>query len=176
MQILLTDTVGFIKNLPHHLIKAFKSTLDETRYADVIVLICDLSDGEYETQLSVAATIFDDMDIKNKPILKVYNKSDAADPELVAALKSRGELCVSAKTGDGMDNLLAGIRRTLEQDRFELDFIFPIGEQGSVASLYRSANVLDAQYDETSVAVRAIVNAQTRGALAGFIAKGGEKW
>lgn len=114
--VLLTDTVGFIRNLPHHFVKAFKSTLDEVRYADIIVMLMDASDSECVSQAEVTQELLAQLGADNKPILYVFNKCDEAEkseggfviPNINGAV-AENVFCISAKTGKGVDKLVEKI-------------------------------------------------------------------
>lgn len=111
--VLLTDTVGFIRNLPHHFVKAFKSTLDEVRYADIIIMLMDASDTECLSQAEVTRDLLSQLGAESKPVLYVFNKCDEAEkaeggfilPNLAGA-ETDNVFCISAKTGKGVDALV----------------------------------------------------------------------
>jgi len=173
-EILLTDTVGLIRKLPHHLVRAFKSTLDEINYADIILLVSDISDPEHQNQLEVAKSLLIDMGITEKPIITVYNKIDAATQtpvgDIVAATpfqKGADEVYISAKTGDGIENLLQKIQEVMESQRKSVIFAFPVRElngkeQGYISYLYKNAAVSDVEYGEDFTIVRAVVDNKTK--------------
>jgi len=181
-EVLLTDTVGLIRKLPHHLVRAFKSTLDEINYADIILLVSDISDPENQNQLEVAKSLLIEMGITDKPIITVYNKIDAVDmgqtpvggadtaatPFQKGALESeQTEVYISAKTGDGIENLLLKIQEVMESQRKSVVFVFPVyelngKEQGYINYLYKNAAVSDVEYGEDFTTVRAVVDNKTR--------------
>ncbi|MGI6202503.1 MAG: GTPase HflX [Eubacteriales bacterium] len=173
-KMLLTDTVGFIRNLPHHLIEAFKSTLEEVRLADFLVVLIDASDPEREKQLEVTRKLLAELGAANKPTLYVYNKCDlpaeclgAAGPSS-ALLSDRtvppeNVLFVSALTGQGIDTLIAALERLVAETRRELWYFFPHAEQGALSRLYQLASVGEPEYREDGVAVSAVVDEKTRG-------------
>ena len=120
--VLLTDTVGFIRNLPHHFVKAFKSTLDEVKYADIIILLMDASDSECLAQAEVTRELLTQLGAENKPILYVFNKCDEAEkaeggaiiPHIECA-EAENVFCISAKTGKGVDALVEKIDALREE-------------------------------------------------------------
>ena len=120
--ILLTDTVGFIRNLPHHFVKAFKSTLDEVKYADIIILLMDASDSECLNQAEVTRRLLSELGADNKPLLYVFNKCDEAEkaeggfllPKIEGA-ESDTVFCISAKTGEGVNILVKKIDELREK-------------------------------------------------------------
>ncbi len=170
-EILLTDTVGFIRNLPHHLIKAFRSTLEEVVYADAILLVMDASDPECAAQLDVTRKLIDELGAGDKPILYVLNKSDKrtvfSQPEIVP--DSAHTVSISARTGDGIDILLSALDRILKEGKRETVFVFPHDKQGVVAQLYQNAVVLDADYRDDGVYVRAMADRRALGLFAAYI-------
>lgn len=118
--ILLTDTVGFIRNLPHHFVKAFKSTLDEVKYADIIILLMDASDPECLSQAEVTRELLSELGAENKPVLYVFNKCDAAEKNGIDIPCINGETSenvfrISARTGMGVDALVQRIDAVREE-------------------------------------------------------------
>lgn len=125
-QILLTDTVGFIRNLPHQFIKAFRSTLDEVKYSDAIIVLMDASDRECSAQAKVTTDLLTELSATNKPILYAFNKCDrpATDkfgqpylPQAPSGVPSENVLYISAKTGEGIDKLLKRLSEVLPHPR-----------------------------------------------------------
>ena len=120
--VLLTDTVGFIRNLPHHFVKAFKSTLDEVKYADIIIMLMDASDSECVSQAEVTQELLNQLGAESKPILYVFNKCDEAEkadggfviPNINGAA-AENVFCISAKTGKGVDALVEKIDALREE-------------------------------------------------------------
>ncbi len=120
--VLLTDTVGFIRNLPHHFVKAFKSTLDEVKYADIIILLMDASDSECLSQAEVSQELLSQLGAESKPVLYVFNKCDEAEkaeggivlPHIEGA-GAENVFCISAKTGKGVDALVERIDALREE-------------------------------------------------------------
>ena len=176
-EVLLTDTVGLIRKLPHHLVRAFKSTLDEINYADIILLVADISDIEHQNQLEVAKSLLIEMGITDKPIIVVYNKIDMVEendslrhfvtPPSAKREALEGEqleVYISAKTGDGIENLLKTIQEVLESQGKSVVFVFPVNgkEQGFINYLYKNAAVADVEYGEEVAIVKAVVDNKTR--------------
>ncbi len=164
VDILLTDTVGFIRNLPHHLIKAFKSTLDEATYADILLILIDASDPEAASQLAVTTNLLADLGASDKPTLYVYNKCDAAET-LVDFLPGEAghKLAISAKTGKGIDRLIEKLEELVHAGKTVETFVIPNAEAGIVSRFYSQAEVIDVDYGETAVTVVATVDAKVRG-------------
>ena len=166
-EVLLIDTVGYIRNLPHHLIEAFRSTLDEVRYADIILVMADASDPEQSAQLSVTASLLHDLDCEGKPTLYVFNKCDRGEPAVLppqTAPQAR-TLHVSAETGEGIDALVSVLQELVNENTSRLTFRIPLSEQSEVSRLYRLATVEKAEYGADSVTVTAICDARAKGAF-----------
>ena len=169
-EVLLTDTVGLIKKLPHHLVRAFKSTLDEIIYADIILLVADISDPEYREQIEVTRGLLSEMGASDKPFIIVYNKIDAAEKNALPE-PSFEEAFISARTGEGVEDLLLRIQSVLERQRRPVTFMFELNgtEQSHINNLYKHALISGVEYGETSVTVKAVADAKTRGIYAEFL-------
>ena len=154
-EILLTDTVGFIRNLPHHLIKAFRSTLEEATYADILMIVIDASDPEFAAQTEVTTNLLTELGAGEKPILYVFNKCDAGFPSeslgevrRLTAGERRDTVFISAKTGAGLTSLAEKLEEmidTLRGKRHLLLFIPP--EKGAVTSvIYQLGDDVEVSY------------------------------
>ncbi len=165
VDILLTDTVGFIRNLPHHLIKAFKSTLDEAVFSDIILILIDASDPEAMNQLAVTEKLLSELGASGKPTLYVYNKCDRAELGFghIALDPSKNSVAVSALTGEGLDELVRKLEIMVQEGKSEEVFVIPNSDAGVVNRLYASAEIIDIDYGSDNVTVRATVDAKTRG-------------
>ena len=166
-EILLTDTVGFIRNLPHHLIRAFRSTLDEVVYADALLIMIDASDPESLSQIAVTQTLIDELGASDKPVLFVYNKCDrgiAGHP----TTPTEQNVFVSAKTGDGLDVLQERLQTLAASGKTTCRFRFPPDKLGLVSSLYESAAVLFCDYDDSGALVTVTCDRKTAGKLAAY--------
>ncbi len=165
VDILLTDTVGFIRNLPHHLIKAFKSTLDEAVYADIILILIDASDPEAMSQLAVTEKLLEELGASGKPTLYVYNKCDDAQLGFgrLAIDPQKNSVAISALSGEGVDELVAKLEALVQNGKSDETFRIPNSDAGVVNKLYAVSQVLDVEYGEAFVTVRAAVDAKTRG-------------
>lgn len=168
--VLLTDTVGFIRNLPHHLIKAFRSTLDEVVYADAILVVIDASDEEAAAQLDVTRGLIDELGAGSKPILYVCNKCDAAKNAPLGT-KSDDTVFISAKTGEGVDALIGAMEKIVAARRKKYRFVFPLDKSGLISRLYTSAgtNVISVDYTESGAVAVAVCDEKTAGQLSEFI-------
>ena len=166
--VLLTDTVGFIRNLPHHLVKAFKSTLDEAVYADILMILIDASDPEFPTQLSVTEQILADLGASEKPTIYVFNKCDkgmVCPPSAVINTDSEKYICISAQSGEGVDELSSLLENVVHEGTSRATFFIPNSEQGALNRLYSDATVESVDYGADGVTVIAIVDAKVRGML-----------
>lgn len=166
--VLLTDTVGFIKKLPHHLVKAFRSTLDEAVYSDIIMIVIDASDPEYLSQLECTEQTLDELGASGKPTLYVFNKCDkgAYDDPIVDRSRQREHVVhISALTGKGCDELSELLQNIIHGDKCSVIFKIPNAEQGALNRLYKDATVEDVEYGAEFVTVKAVVDSKTRGML-----------
>ena len=163
--VLLTDTVGFIRNLPHHLIHAFRSTLDEAVYADLLMIVIDASDSEAAAQLAVTEELLESLGAGGKPTLYVFNKCDLG--AAVPGLTRPDGACVyiSAASGQGIDLLMQRVEEMLHAGKKRVTFFFPNVKQGLVNRLYENATVEDVEYGPDGVRVIATVDDKTYGPL-----------
>ncbi len=167
-EILLTDTVGFIDRLPTHLVKAFRSTLEELSYADMIIFLTDASerDEERRRKSDVTFKLIEELGAKDKPILQVYNKCDKiTDVDFVP----KDAVCISAATGEGIDTLLEQIEKVISEGKKILKLVFPYDKQSEAASVHRYARVISTEYGDDGVIITAECDAKAMGKLADFI-------
>lgn len=166
--VLLTDTVGFIKKLPHHLVNAFRSTLDEAVYSDIIMIVIDASDPEYLSQLECTEQTLEELGAGDKPTLYVFNKCDKGtfdDPVIDRTRDRRQVVHISAKTGSGCDTLSEMLQNMVLDGKCSVVFKIPNSQQGAMNILYRDATVEEVDYGAEFVTVKAIVDKKTRGML-----------
>lgn len=163
--VLLTDTVGFIRNLPHHLVHAFRSTLDEAVYADLLVIVIDASDPEAAAQLQVTEELLESLGAGGKPTIYVFNKCDlgVATPGLVP--KDAVSVYISARSGQGVDVFLTRVEEMLHAGKRRVTFLFPNAKQGLLNRLYENATVETVEYGAEGVTVTATVDDKTYGPL-----------
>ena len=140
-EVLLSDTVGFIRKLPTHLVEAFKATLEELTYADVLLHVIDLSNPEWETQADVVDRLIDQLGAAHTPCIRVFNKCDAA-PDLSWLSAGLHSVKISAFTGEGLDRLLNEMVRALPPTRKKVTLLLPYS-MGSDAALLREKGALD---------------------------------
>ena len=157
-EILLTDTVGFIRKLPHHLIEAFKSTLEEAKYADIILHVVDTSNPQMDTQMYVVYETLHDLEITDKTILTLFNKSDRVqgNPTL-RDLKADDTLRISAKTGAGLDELRILLGNTLRNRKVFLQRVYDYTEVGKIQLIRKYGQLLSEEYRDDGIHVSAYV-------------------
>ena len=165
-EVLLTDTVGFIRKLPHHLIHAFRSTLDEAVYADMLWIVADASDPECEQQLEVTRSILAELGAADKPTLLVYNKCDLLQtlPE-----ERDGQVYISSKTGAGIGRLLEKTLLIVNEGKRRVTLVIPYEEQGVLSALYSQSQVHEVQYESDGIYVTATLDRKTCGACRRFL-------
>lgn len=169
-EVLLSDTVGFINKLPHGLVSAFKSTLEEVKYADVILIMIDASDGEAEMKTAVTEQILNELGAAAKPTLYVFNKSDLVNIMPPAdILASKSAVSISAKNGYGVDTLLSMIDDILAESKIKATFEFPFDMHQAVNYLYKNATVEDVEYTENGTLVKALVTEKELGMYSEYI-------
>jgi len=172
--ILLTDTVGFIRNLPHHLVEAFKSTLDEAVFADAIIIMIDASDEEREAQLEVTEKILNELGAGDKPVIYVLNKCDKVDIDILSSpeiLRTDNTYAISLKTGQGVDRLIEALQKLAREGKSEVVFNIPHAEQGVINTIYKNAVVNSVEYGDEYVTVSAVADAKLKGMLRKYIAE-----
>lgn len=165
-KILLTDTVGFIRKLPHHLIEAFKSTLEEAKYADYILHVVDASNPQREKQMHIVYETLYGLDIKEKTIVTLFNKQDAVtDPEPLRDFKADYTLNISAKKGAGLLELKELLCELLRENKILLERIIPYGEAGIIQQIRKSGELLEEDYRPEGIYVKAYVPMEVYGKL-----------
>ena len=161
-EVLLSDTVGFIRKLPHHLIDAFKATLEELAYADVLLHVIDLSSPDYREQMEVVENLIRELGANETPRLNVYNKCDAFSGELPM---DREGVCISARTGEGLPELSEMISAILNRGKKRVSLRLPYDKGAILEYLHREAEVQSVEYGEDAVLVRAVVDSADWGRL-----------
>jgi GTP-binding protein HflX len=156
----LTDTVGFVRHLPHQLVEAFRSTLEEVAEADLILHVVDASDADPEAQLAAVREVLADVDAHQVPELVVINKADAADPLVVDRLRRREphSIVVSARTGQGLDELRTVIARELPRPAVAVDVLVPYERGDLVSRLHDEGHGVDQEHVAEGTRVRARVS------------------
>jgi GTP-binding protein HflX len=166
----ITDTVGFVRHLPHQLVEAFRSTLEEIGEADLILHVVDGSDAEPEAQLSAVRAVLAEIDARDVPELVVVNKSDAADPYVLERLVRResSAVVVSARSGVGLDGLIAAIAAAVPRPEVEVDVLVPYEFGALVARVHEQGDVLDLEHTGQGTRLRARVGEALAAELAPF--------
>lgn len=158
----LTDTVGFVRNLPHELVEAFRSTLEEVERADLIVHVVDASHPDPGGQLATVRGVFGDLGARDVPELVVFNKSDLIDDS--ARLVLRGleprSVFASARTGEGIDELLSQISQLIPRPDIRMELLVPYDRGDIISSLHERGSVLSTSYEEDGTHVTALVTSQ----------------
>ena len=160
-ELLLTDTVGFIRKLPHHLIEAFKSTLEEARYCDIILHVVDCSSPRMEMQMYVVYETLRQLEIQDKVMVTVFNKIDQL-PENVTLrdFSADYQVKISAKTGEGIPELLELFETILRGRNVYLEKTFPYSEAGKIQLIRKSGQLLEEEYGREGIQVKAYVPAE----------------
>ena len=166
----LTDTVGFVRHLPHQLVEAFRSTLEEVAEADLILHVVDGSDADPEAQLAAVRAVLADVDAQDVPELVVINKADLADPLVVDRLRRRERhtVVVSARTGLGMDELQQIIARELPRPSVPVDVVVPYDRGDLVSRMHDDGELLEQDHRPEGTWVRALVTPALAAELAPF--------
>lgn len=157
-QILLTDTVGFIRKLPHHLIEAFKSTLEEAKHADIIIHVVDASNPQMDTQMYVVYDTLRQLGVKGKPVITLFNKQDkAAAAGTLRDFQADYTLHTSAKTGQGMEELKAVLSEILRKEQIYVERLFSFAEAGKIHLIRQNGQLLSEEYVPEGIEVKAYV-------------------
>ncbi len=169
--ILLTDTVGFINKLPHHLIRAFRSTLEEACQADVLLVLTDASDESFREQLRVTESLLSELGAADKPTLYVFNKCDRGMAEIARVGREAPDdrmVFISAKTGQGVDRMIEKLTEIVSEGKRRVTYRIPNAEGGALNTLYRYATVESVEYGDEAMTVIALADSQARGMLRRF--------
>ncbi|MEG1242326.1 MAG: GTPase, partial [Oscillospiraceae bacterium] len=153
-EILLSDTVGFIRKLPHHLVEAFKATLEELSYADILLHVIDISNPDWENQAEIVDALIEKLGAGETPQLRIFNKCDIFDGEMP---HGEGVVCVSAKTGEGTEALLSKISKIIESGKQKVSLLLPYDKAALLEMLHREGAVVSADYGEEGIAVEAVI-------------------
>ena len=165
-EVLLSDTVGFIRKLPTHLIEAFKATLEELSYADVLLHVIDISNPEWEAQARIVDGLISQLGASETPCLRVFNKCDA----YIGILPHGDDIvCISARSGEGADALVSKLREMLDRGKKQVKLEIPYSDAGIVDLLKREAAVLSMEYTDTGITAEAIVTPDVLGRVKKYI-------
>ena len=165
-EILLTDTVGFIRKLPHHLVEAFKSTLEEAKYADYILHVVDSSNPKAEKQMHIVYETLHHLGIENKKIVTLFNKRDLrTDQEPLHDFQADYSLSISAKYKDGLDELKETLSELLREDKIFIERVIPYQEAGILQLVRKQGELLEESYKPEGIFIRAYVPMEVYGKI-----------
>ena len=157
-QMLLTDTVGFIRKLPHHLVEAFKSTLEEARYADVIIHVVDGSNPQMDEQMDVVYETLRQLGVEGKKMITLFNKQDQVDcPEVLRDERADVIIRTSAKTGLGLDKLKEELAHILQEEQIYIERTYGYDRAGAISLIRTRGQILEEEYLQEGIAVKAYV-------------------
>ena len=167
-QILLTDTVGFIRKLPHHLIEAFKSTLEEARYSDIILHVVDASNPQMDMQMHIVYETLKQLQVTDKIIVTVFNKMDQLDSDVILKdLSADYQVKISARTGENVDSLLDTLEEILRNQKIYLEKTYSYSQAGKLQTIRKYGQLLSEEYTEEGIKVTAYVPAELFAGLYG---------
>ena len=157
-EVLITDTVGFIRKLPHHLIEAFRSTLEEAKYADIILHVVDASNPQVDEQMYIVYETLQNLDVKNKPIITAFNKQDKVEgAPILRDFKADHTLRISAKHGTGVEELLNVIEDVLRAQKVLIEKVYPYAEAGKIQMIRKYGELLEESYREDGIFAKGYV-------------------
>lgn len=161
-EILLTDTVGFIRKLPHHLIDAFRSTLEEAKYSDIIIHMVDSSNPQMEAHMKTVYETLDNLGVGDKPVITVFNKQDKLEDESVIFRDSRADYLVNAsiKQGKGIDKILQDVEEIIRNSKKYIAKTFSYNDAGKIQYIRKYGELLKEEYTEDGIYVEAYVLAE----------------
>jgi len=157
-EVLLTDTVGFIRKLPHHLIQAFRSTLEEAKYADIILHVVDASNPQMDKQMHIVYETLRELEVTGKKVITAFNKTDRTDiPQPLLDFKADKTLHISAKTGEGLEKLKEDLEELLRENKRLIEKIIPYQDAGIIQQIRTKGELLEEEYREDGIFIRAYV-------------------
>ena len=155
-EMLFTDTVGFIRKLPHHLIQAFRSTLEEAKYADIILHVADCSNPDIDNQMYTVYDTLGKLGIGDKKIVTAFNKIDLFDGDVnLKDLRADKTVKISAKNGTGLEKLLDVLTETAKEGKVILERVFPYNEASKINEIHKAGQVIEEDYRNNGIYVRA---------------------
>ncbi len=165
-EILLTDTVGFIRKLPHHLIEAFKSTLEEAKYADIIIHVVDVSNPRMDEQMYVVYDTLRQMGAEGKPVITLFNKQDRLEKEESHKdFQADYSIATSAKTGQGLDELKVALLEIIRRDQIYVERLYPFADAGKIQMIRSKGQLLSEEYLPEGIQIKAYVPQDVYGKL-----------
>lgn len=167
-EVLLTDTVGFIRKLPHHLIEAFKSTLEEAKYADMILHVVDVSNPQMDEQMYTVYETLQNLDVKDKVVITAFNKQDRlTEVPIIRDFKADHIVNISARTGQGLDTLQSVIEQILRERKIEISRTYSYADAGKIQLIRKYGELLEEEYREDGIFVHAFVPRELYGKIEG---------
>lgn len=166
--VMLIDTVGLVRRLPHHLVEAFRSTLEQAASADIILNLCDASSPEAQLHLSVTKNLLEDLGCQDRPILAVLNKCDLV-PSITQMPLIGNAVRISAATGQGIPDLLEAIEQNLPVKNVKLTLLLPFAKSALAAEIRKDGEVLSEEYSEQGLQITALVPPHLLGEVQGFV-------
>lgn len=165
-QVLLTDTVGFIRKLPHHLIEAFKSTLEEVKYADYIFHVVDASNPQMDKQMHIVYETLDRLGVKNKKIVTLFNKMDQrTEEEPLQDFRADHILMISAARNEGLDKIKDLLQEMLREDKVYIERVIPYAQAGIIQLVREKGELVSEEYVPEGIAIKAYVPMEVYGKL-----------
>lgn len=165
-EILLTDTVGFIRKLPHHLIEAFRSTLEEAKYADIILHVVDASNPQMDEQMFVVYETLQRLEVMKKPVITAFNKMDRVGEAItVRDFQADKIVQISAKSGENLEQLFTAVEEILREEKIHIERVFPYSESAKVQLIRKYGELLKEEFEEDGVHVEAYVPQEIYGRL-----------
>ena len=157
-EILLTDTVGFIRKLPHHLVEAFKSTLEEAKYADIILHVADASNPQVDEQIFTVYETLNDLKVGDKPVITVFNKQDKLEgSQIIRDFRADYTVKISAKTGEGIPELTETIEAVLREQKIAVEGLYDYKETAKIQLIRKYGELTEEEYREDGIFVRGYV-------------------
>ncbi len=157
-KVLLTDTVGFIRKLPHHLIEAFKSTLQEAKFADIIIHVVDSSNPDMDKHIKTVYEILESLEVGDKPIITLYNKSDLVQSSICGVdPKAKQTIKISAKTGEGLDIFLKELQNIIREGCQKIEQLFAYSDAGKIQVIREYGKILKEEYREDGIYIEALM-------------------
>ena len=165
-QVLLTDTVGFIRKLPHHLIEAFKSTLEEAKYADIIFHVVDASNPKRDKQMYIVYETLDKLGVKDKKIVTLFNKQDKrTEEEPLRDFRSDHNMGISAITGKGLEEVKQLLSELLRENKIYIERILPFDKAGVIQAIRKQGELLEEEYIPEGISIKAYVPMEIYGII-----------
>ena len=157
-KILITDTVGFIRKLPHHLIDAFRSTLEEAKFSDLIIHVVDSSNPQMDTQMHIVYETLEKLGVEDKPIITAFNKLDKLEETpILRDFKAEKTLQISAKNGDGVNELMNQVEEILRNQKIYIERVYSYDKAGKIQLIRKYGQLLSEEYTEAGIEVKAYV-------------------